>query len=513
MISPISNNPSDSTASLFPTHTFSHQDKIQDQIDRCKIWVVQHLTTLNFQVFYNQLAPQMMAEQLNRDCLDDLPRPQSVTEQEAIQLIILLGMIGSSIERHTQQQEVSQNRPQDSTFEERLIDVVPGQGLKLLKINCHIPFLDYFKAIADRVGHCHRDSVLSMMAYNGPAVEIKDPLRKQPGHRTARYFPDGAFVTFTYTQTEISFFALIKMTMGLQEGANRSLERLQRPEMVLASEESAEEALRAAILMQAVKAEIVQFMNHATFCTDHFLDSIRQYECPWYAEKSQRIPPPSVANDPGALWRDVVLFDEMVPAAGIFPGFRNHVRSRLNVLMPAQVSNINQALKTQTLQSKIMRALNLTQPAFDELNESQLLGLLNEHRWLAAYLPLYNAQRDISTAHIGLMEKFFVRPKMTRDQLNDIREQKTIVDNKFGTTGMDPIGIVREFNRCRVAHPLNRLNRFRAVRQKIDQLNRGFGLPTLSHRELLDLANFEWPLTRFAQEIGVDLPFDPYRAA
>lgn len=512
MISPVPNDFIDPTIGLFPTRT----ESAQEQINRFKSWVIKHLTTLNFQVFHLQLDPQIMAERINHDCLDQLPSPQSITEQEAIQLIILLGMIGSSIERHTQQQGLTQseaNSLSSTSFEERLIHIVPGQGLKLLKINCHIPFLDYFKSVADRVGHCHRDSVLSMMAYNGPAVEIKDPFCHKLHHRTDRYFPDGAFVTFTYTQTEISFFALIKMTMGLQEGANRSLEHLQEPDLSLESEAGIEEALRAAILMQAVKAEIVQFMNHATFCTDHFLDSIRQYECPWYAEKSERIPPPSVANDPGALWRDVVLFDEMVPSAGIFPGFRNHVRSRLNVLMPEQISRINRALKTETLQSKIMRSINLTQATFDALDETQLLALLDDSPWLAAYLPLYNAQRDISTAHIGLMEKFFVRPKLSRDQLDDIREKKTIVDNKFGTTGMDPIGIVREFNRCRVAHPLNRLNRFRAVRQKIDRLNKKFGLLPFSHRELLNLADFEWPLTRFATEIGVDLPFDPYRAA
>ena len=47
-----------------------------------------------------------------------------------------------------------------------------------------------------------------------------------------------------------------------------------------------------------------------------------------------------------------------------------------------------------------------------------------------------------------------VTPKRERDARDDPRERATVVPNTHGTTGMDPLRLVRELDEARAAHPL-----------------------------------------------------------
>jgi hypothetical protein len=204
--------------------------------------------------------------------------------------------------------------------------------------------------------------------------------------------------------------------------------------------------------MFAVRAKIVEFMRSSSFHADFFLDILRQYACPWYRDQAVRAP--SGANDPTALHRDVMLFPELVPSSEQFPGYKAHVKHVCGVLMPHDVQRINRACSTESLEEQICQQLHLTKKEINELDERAVLGVLASHPLLAAYALLYKAQRDVSRAHYGTVRQYLINPKRARDAQADHREAIIIVANTHGTTGMDPLHIMKQLDEARAHHGL-----------------------------------------------------------
>ncbi|PSB43753.1 hypothetical protein C7B80_23170, partial [Cyanosarcina cf. burmensis CCALA 770] len=104
---------------------------------------------MNTRVLQGELMPEDMASIVNDCALKDLPTIDALSTREGWQLLTLLGILGTSVERHAQQ-AVRRHSPAEA--------VLPSKGLALLLVNGKQPFLEYFQALANTLHHPHRDS-------------------------------------------------------------------------------------------------------------------------------------------------------------------------------------------------------------------------------------------------------------------------------------------------------------------------------------------------------------------
>lgn len=162
---------------------------------------------------------------------------------------------------------------------------------------------------------------------------------------------------------------------------------------------------------------------------------------------------------------------------------------------PARQTDRTAQLKTtmaqKSLESKIFQCLGLSLVQLKQLSLGEMLNLLETQHWLAAYCALYISQKKLSHLHYSSVKKYLVRPKKVRDMRCDRRESIAIVSNRYGTTGMDPMGILKSLDFARANHPLAKLDNFKDAQIKIDRLSKQFGYPDLSHDQLLELSSFD----------------------
>jgi hypothetical protein len=194
-----------------------------------KTWVVGKLPDLNHEAYSGHLSYEAMAALLNDEVLHRAPPVEELNPEQAMQVLMLLGMCGSPIERHAQQQTlrrelaaVEQQAPPKPT------PITPGQGLERLLAGRQHRFTDYFQRVADLIGHPYRDSFTTFIEYNGQAIAILHPETGEVTHGLPAGSPDGTLFTFTKQQAEVDFIRLLKECAGLQGAANMFLEQLQQ---------------------------------------------------------------------------------------------------------------------------------------------------------------------------------------------------------------------------------------------------------------------------------------------
>jgi hypothetical protein len=441
-------------------------------IEAMKDWVVAQLPRLNRNARCGMPVGGMIRV-LNRELLAGAPPRCTLTDSTSMQVLSILGLVGSSVERHAQQAAIRENRPSEI-----------GAGLARLMVRDDEPFLAYFQAVADRVGHPHRDSFVTYVERNGPTLEALHPASGQVVHRLSAGFADGSSLLYSGTPDEMSFIGLLREAVCLQAAANRFLEQVARSPR-LSDQEPLRAALWSAMLIFAIRARIVDFMRNASFGEDFFLDVLRQYAVPWYRDRPLRAP--SGANDDMAVLRDVLLFRDLIPPGPGFAGFRAHVRHVCPILLHASARHIESALEMPAIDERIEAALGLSIASLDELSDDDATALVTGQPWIAAYLELYQAQRDLSRAHFSTVRKYLISPKQRRDASGDPREKVTVVNNGQGTTGMAPGGVLQQLDDARSQHPLVRLSARRMLAEPIRQGLRALGYQPAAHGALMAL--------------------------
>lgn len=408
-----------------------------------KEWIFSEFYAMNTKALQGELTAEDMASIVNHRALIELPTIDALSTREAWQLLTLLGILGTSVERHAQQ-AVRRRSPAE--------EVVPGRGLALLFINEKQPFLEYFQALADSLHHPHRDSFITYIEMNGPCTEVKHPETRQPMYRLGNLFEDGSFLTFTGKPHEVEFITLLKKSVGLQGAANLLMEEAMNHPDGIQAQESIQAFTAAATLMFAIRDLIADFIRRSPFPTDFFLDEHRQYAIRWYGDRTVKAS--SAANDDSSLLRDLILFTELVPPRQGFGGFRSHVRDTYHVLLPDAVARLERSMNRESLEVCIAKAIHLDLETLLILDEGQVSTLIQKHPWFAACLLLYRAQYEVSKAHFSTIMKYLVWPKRKRDKVGDSREQVTVVSNIRGSTGMEPMGIMAWLDQSRAQHPL-----------------------------------------------------------
>lgn len=454
-------------------------------------WCIRELPALNAAATNGQLRDHELIALLNHTALVDLPAPAELDQEQLIPLLMILGFLGCSVERHTQQQAVVRGI---GRTESEVAAVTPGRGLAALRVNAQLPFRAYFAQIADRAQHPHRDSLYTLIEFNGPAVLVRDPADATAMTTTPVGFNDGRFLSFSGSETELNLYILFKLTIALQTAANSDLGTLLRPDVALDSSLALAAAIRATHYMLAMRAQFHAFLKRATFDIDIFFDVFRQYQCPWTA--GQPIRPPSGANDPASLARDLMLFADLLGPSAHFPGFRKHVAAIGRVLLPAQQAYLKKALAHPSLEDRLMSTLGMQRAELAALSPQAGAALVRRKPWLAGYVLLYNAQRDLARAHHAIVTKYVIRPKRERDYQADPREAVTVVDNARGVTGMDPMGILIALNTARANHILAPLNHAAGARELLREALSVIDYCPLSQEQLLALARFAKPIVR-----------------
>lgn len=242
-----------------------------------KNWAETTLPRLNQAAYEGDLPAEELAARINRGLLSYAPAAHQLSLREARQMLVILGFCGSSVERHAQQQAVRCGQT-----------AAPGCALGWLRVREQELFPDYFRQVADLLGHPHRDTFVTFVEDNGPEVQVRHPLTGEMLHSLPGAFGDGATLTFSHQMAEREFILLLKEATALQGAANLFLAELQDAATPVDSPAAINAALQATTLMQAVRARMQEFMRVSHFTADFFLDVLRQYACPW-AEKGLRV--------------------------------------------------------------------------------------------------------------------------------------------------------------------------------------------------------------------------------
>jgi hypothetical protein len=459
------------------------------QIDAILAWTLEYLPALNEQVYQGTRTAKEMAASIEQSILNYLPAIDSTSLELKQQLLVVLGMLGSSLERHAQQEFLKAEQVQiDRGKKDHPDPVIPGSGLDMLQVGTSKKFVSYFQQLAESIGHPARDSFASFIVFNGPGLRVKHPVNGETICTVPDVLPGGKYCTFTNQLAEVEFICLLKKSFVLQKAANIFLEDLQEPTTDLTTPDAISSALNAAILMKSIYAQMLEFMKLSSFSVDFFLDYLRQYACLWYSDFYLK--PPSGANDYASIERDLILFDELFSPAGGWPGYHQYAREVFSVILPDEIDKLKTAMARQSLESKICNYLSTNMIQLEQLSLQEMQDLLTAQPWLVAYCHVYISQKNLSHLHYSSVKKYLIRPKKVRDLKCDRRESIAVVSNRYGTTGMDPLGILKSLDLARSNHPLAKLDNFKDTRSTIEQLSKLFGYSELSNYQLLELCSF-----------------------
>jgi hypothetical protein len=404
---------------------------------QCDQWSTTELPRLNRAVLSGSVGPDTLAAEFSRWVLADLPHPKSLLPGEARRLLVVLGMSGSSVARHYQEQDLSlKSKPQECFAQ---LHVGAGQ----------IPFLPYVAdlATATETGHSPRDSYASLVRWNLPTAEVEADgqiVASLPGS-----FPDTSVRTYTADPGEVGFFELLKISEAFEAAANDTLEPVADGSVDILSKEAGDRAELATRLLISLHRVNLEFATRAPqdggLRIDHFMDVFRQFAVHWEPDDIA----PSGAQDPEFLRRDLLL--------GIdFPNYETHVRRLFPALLSTERDMLERQMGRPTLPTILFKALGLVPSRLEAMSIDELRATVRDNPELATWYLLLAANARVGAVHLMLTEKFLFKPQRARDE-SGVGDRE-LVSNRKGTTGMEEPLLV-QLARARRQHQLQFLGR------------------------------------------------------
>lgn len=395
---------------------------------RLQAWFRQELPRLNRAVLSG--APRTSMAEAMIGFLPDLPSPTAVSTRQAQQMIIGLGLAGSSVARHYQEQDPCRKQHPERAFD----GLLAGPEM--------VSFRAYFAALADRTGtgHYERDAYASLVIWNVPTTEVHyegSPLAVLPG------VTEDHILSYTGDPGEQWFFELVKRGQTLELGVNTLLEPLAEGDIGLASPEGLRRVRQATTLLEALRRLFLEFANvrpgHG-MQPQYFMDVFRQFAAHWVAGDI----PPSGALDVDALKRDFLL-------GTVDEHYLRHVQRILPALLSAERADLKRWMDRPSLPDRLLATLGIDRGALAEMSPYQLEALASTHPAVSQWHQLLSCHARAAGAHLMLSKRFLFNPQRRRDA-EGIGDRQ-LVSNRRGTTGMDET-ILDRLTRMRREHVL-----------------------------------------------------------
>lgn len=389
--------------------------------DRLVGWVQSTLPRMNADVLNGRLDVSDLVQTVN-EALRDLGSPVVCSTEECRRRLIVLGMLGSSVERHSQE-----------------AGSPPGVAIDQLAIRGW-PFRKYFATLASRTGGPPRDSFLSFVVWNAPPVHVYLPETPHPFLTLPSAFPDDqpGPLTFSDDPGERLFILLLKRCAALEMAVNDHLWPVCEGLVDVTDHQALRHIEAATMFLKAVRAEMRRFMQRPEFTAPFFLDVLRQYACKWDPQESYDAP--SGAHDWAFIARDILLGTEP-------DGYDAHVDLLYNVLDTRGQADVARARSLPTLPSLLAAAVRLSVDELFGLSPEDGGDIALRHPWLTTYFRLYQANAEVAATHWSMVYKYLSGPMRERDW------DAIVVSNYAGTTHM-VVEELRRYTAARTNHPL-----------------------------------------------------------
>ena len=357
-------------------------------------WAQARLPTLNRQIAQREISAEVLIGEANQ-ALRDLPDPTTLSLDHCKRQLVILGMLGSSVECHSQQ-----------------AGKLAGQGLQAL-VTPFGSFSRYVATLAARAGVPPRDSFLSYVIWNVPTVSVYLPGEEQPSYTLLGLFADGcAPLTFSDDGGEQNFLYLLKRCAALEAAANQALRTVIQFDLRLDQAEALREIEIAILLLRAIREEMLAFRQCSEFTAPSLLDMLRPYACPWDAAETYS--PPSGAHDHHFVVRDYLLGTTIEQAD-------QHVAALFHVLDQAAQQEIEMARSAISLLTRIGWQLGVE--LLDELETypaDVLHRLAEDHPWINAYYRLYEMNVELSVTQWSITNCYGVKPMRTHEEFSPV---------------------------------------------------------------------------------------------
>ncbi len=382
-------------------------------------WAQTRLPLLNRRVLAGAISLEAFLAEVNA-MLGELTDPTVLSLDNCKRQMTILGMIGSSVERHTQE-----------------AGLPVGRGLRALTTSVG-SFSRYVATLAARLGVPPRDSFLSYVIWNVPSVSVYLPGESQPTYTLAGVLPEGcAPLTFSNDSSEAHFLHLLKRCTALEAVVNQELWTVIQLDLPLDKPDALRSIGMATLLLHAVRAELLAFMP----CAPLALEALRPYACGW--DTAETYSPPSGTHDPNGIIRDYLL-------GTLMDGHDRHVAPLFHVFDQETQREINSARTVLALPMRIAWQLGLNMP--DDLatcSPDDLRRMIADSPWIEAYYRLYQANADLSVARAALIARYAFLP---------LREENALLagddEHRAPTSGLQC------FLRSRKQHPLRAFRAF-----------------------------------------------------
>ena len=405
---------------------------------RLEAWYRDELPRLNRAVLQNGAPPASVADGLAA-IAPELPGPDTLSAREAQQLVIGLGLAGSSVARHYQEQDI---RAQTAS------GTVVRRAARRPRPNC-------------------RSRTTSPRWPPGPAPGTTGGTRTPPWccgtcrpPRSATgasccpacpvSTPERHIYSYTGDPGETWFFELVKRGQTIELAVNGLLAPLAgRTTIGLASADGLRRVRLATTLLEALRLLFLEFADVPPGSTGmqpkYFMDVFRQFAVHWQAGDI----PPSGALDVDALKRDFLLGTADEP-------YRQHIERVLPALLDRERAELVRIMHSPPLPVTLLHRLGLDPTVLAALPVNQLAELARTHPALTVWYSLLSAHARAAGGHLALSKRFLFNPQRHRDETGI--GDKPLVSNRRGTTGMDE-SILDRLTQMRRDHPLAGLRR------------------------------------------------------
>jgi hypothetical protein len=400
-------------------------------------WAFVELPRLNNRVLAGHCSVNELIEALN-GTLAQFPHHENISEAQARQLLVHLGIWGTSVTRHHQEAYPGEAR------------LRPDSGLSLLFVgSSRTPFREYFRELVklSGTGHPERDAYASLVRWNTPKVRTywKDRQIAELGSE----FDDGRIRTYTNTIGEQLILELFKKCETLEKAANDSLILLYEADAVTASNDGLEKLRIAAVMLAGVRRVLRDFFagDHRGRLTEaHFLDVFRQFAIHWDPDDIA----PSGTQDIEFLKRDFIL--------GIsVPGYGEKIRRFYPGLLAEECEELEVAMRRPALPTAFLDSVGLSPSRLNIMSKSELAQTLRIHPALAGLYYVLRANARVSSVHLSLAKNYLFKPMRRRNSEGFM--DKAVVSNNYGINGHAETALERLVE-GRKEHPLRRLGEF-----------------------------------------------------